>query len=338
MNISLLTQTTGNVCVALAAIVLLLPLQRVLRDYASQYLSDNRWVRPVLFTLMPLWLLLMGALICMTAGGGFDTLGLGRPVLFALSVGASAALAGVTFVFIGLYIRPGFTPRAIYAPVIYLVPLTTGLLVLLTLNQKYAPGIPIQWLLWPWTIFAAFCLVVCALFFGRHLVNMGLGGLAGFARRIVDARNAAPEQLARIATLDPQSDFAELLNLARPVRSRVVCEAATARLRTNPAFVEALAAELESPSPSSALEWLHSATLSPQEQKRLALAARTALERFIADIPAPNDMPPARQKQLLKWGRRTFPAIIGKFSATDVDFSNVMPAFERALRPDDTRR
>ncbi len=338
MNISPVTQTIGNVCVVLAAIVFLFRLQRLLWDYASQYLSDNRWARPVLFALVPMWLLLMGGMLCMTAGGGFDSMGLGRPVLYALTVAASVALAAVTFVFIALYIRPGFTPRAIYAPVIYLVPLATGLLAVLTLNQKYVPGLPIQWLRWPWTLFAALSLVACGLFFGRRLANMGSRGLADFARRIVDARNAAPEHLARIAALDPQRDFAELLDLARPVRSRAVRNAAMVRLRTNPAFAETLAAELESPSPSTALEIVLGAAFSPQEQKRLALAARTALERFIAEIPAPNDMPRARQKQLLKWGRKTFPAIIGKFSAADVDFSKVMPTFEAALHPDDTRR
>ena len=336
MNISPLTQTIGNVCVALAALVFLFRLRGVFQGYASQYLSDDRWARPVLFTLIPMWLLLMGALLCMTVGGGFDLLGLDRPVLYALAVGASLALAVVNFVFIALYIRPGFTPRVIYAPVIYLVPLTTGLLVVLSINQKHAPGIPIQWLLWPWTIFAGLSLVVCVMFFGRRLVRMGFGGLADFSRRIMNARDTTPDHLARIAALDPQSDFAELLDLARGVRGRVVCEAATARLRTSQAFIETLAAAFESRGRSNALEFVHDATLSPEEQKRLALPVRTALEGFIADIPAANYLPRARQKALMKWGRKALPAIIAKFTGTDVDFSKVMPAFECAMRRDDT--
>lgn len=336
MNISPLIQTIGNVCVVLAALVFLLRLRGLFQSYASQYLSDDRWARPVVFTLIPIWLLLMGALLCMTAGGGFDSLGLGRAVLYALSVGASLALAVINFVFIALYIRPGFTPRGIYAPVIYLVPLATGLLVVLSINQKHPPGIPIQWLLWPWSIFAGLSLAVCVMFFGRRLVRMGLGGVAEIAGRIMNARDTTPDDLARIATLDPQSDFAELLNLARAVRGRVVCEAAAARLRTNPAFVETLSAALESRGSSSALEFLHGATLSPEEQKRLALPARAALEGFIAGIPAPNYLPRSRQKELMKWGRKTFPVIMAKFTSTSVDFSEVMPAFEGALRRDDT--
>jgi hypothetical protein len=64
----------------------------------------------------------------------------------------------------------------------------------------------------------------------------------------------------------------------------------------------------------------------------------SAIECFIKDIPAPNYMSPERRKELFRWGRKTFPVIIEKSSSTDVDFSNVMPDFEHALRPDDTRR
>lgn len=166
-------QTVGNICVALAAVVLLFPLQRVLRENAALYLSDDRWVMPILAYLIPIWLLLMGALLCMAANGGFDSLRLSRSVLYSLTVAASFALAVVTFVFIGLYIRPGFTPRVIYTPVIYLVPLATGLLVVLSINQKNPPSIPIQWLFWPWISFAAMSLVLCSLFLVHRLINLG---------------------------------------------------------------------------------------------------------------------------------------------------------------------
>ena len=338
MNVSPLTQTIGNVCVALAALVFLLPLQRLLWDYAGRHLNDDRWVTPVLFILIPLWLLLLGALLCMTASGGFDWLRLGRTVLYALTVGASVALAVVTFVFIALYIRPGFTPRVIYTPGIYLVPLATGLLVVLSLNQKLAPGIPIQWLRWPWTAFAALSLVACAGFFGHRFVTAGFGGMANFAHRMLNARDYTPEHLAKIATLDPQQNFTELLRYANQYQTRAVREAATARLRSRADFIEVLAAVLSSRSPEPGLDFLPSAALSPDEQKRLALPARTALERYIADIPAPNYMPSNRRKQLLKWGRKTFPLIAEKFSSTDVDFSQIIPKLEYALRPDETRR
>ena len=343
MNVSLFIQITGNVCVALATLVFLLPLQRRLWNYAGKYLSDDRWVTPMLGALIPLWLLLMVALLCATASGGFDSLQLSRPVLHALTVGASVALAIVNFVLIGLYIRPGFTPRAIYNPGIYLIPFATGLLVVLILNQHLVPGLPLSWLRWPWTIFAASSLVVCALFLGHRLVNKGFGGVADFAHRILNARDHSAEHLAKIATFDPQSEdgFLELLDLADRHHDRKTREAATSRLRELPDFATRLATILKSRrgnANSHALEFIEAATLTPDEQEHLALPARTALELFISDIPAPNFTTRDHQKRILKWGRKTFPVIIGKFTGTDVDFSKVMPAFEHALRPDDTRR
>lgn len=338
VNTSLPIQITGNACVAIAALVFLLPFQRLLWNYAGKYLSDDRWVTPLLTALIPLWLLLLVALLCVTHSGGFDWLSLGRPALYALTVAAGLALGVVTFVFIALYIRPGFTPRILYTPVIYLVPLATGLLVLLSLNQKHAPGIPIEWLRWPWTLFAAFSLVGCAGFFGERLVHSGFRNVANFAHHILNARNTKPEHLATIARLDPERDFDELLNFARGVESSTVRDAATTKLRTHPAFVDALKAELESRSPSTALGFLHGATLSHEEQKRLAGPARRALEHFIAEIPAPNYITRDRQKQILKWGRKTFPIIIRQFADTDVDFSKILPSLDYALRPDDSRR
>jgi hypothetical protein len=344
MNSSGLPQIIGNICVGLAALVFLFPLQRVIGDYAAKHLSDDRWVTPVLGALIPVWLLLLVALLCMTASGGFDSLRLSRPLLYAFAGGASVALATVTFVFIALYIRPGFTPRVIYTPGIYLVPFVTGLLVVLSLNQKLAPGIPIQWLRWPWTIFAALSLVICVTFVGYRLVNTGFG-VREIVRRILTARDYSAEHLAKIATLDPQSEdgFLQLLDLANQYQDRKTREAATARLRELPDLATRLATLLETSSGNSnamgsVLKFLESATLTLDEQKRLARPTRAALERFIDNIPAPNFTDTNFKKRTLKWGRKTFPVIIGKFTGTDVDFSKVMPAFEHALRPDDSRR
>ena len=124
-------QTIGNICVAIAALVFLLPLQHLLWDYARKNLNNDQWVTPALFILIPLWLLLMAALLCVTASGGFDWLRLGRPALSALTVAATLSLAVVSFVLIAMYIRPGFTPRIIYCPPLYLVHLGTLLLIIL---------------------------------------------------------------------------------------------------------------------------------------------------------------------------------------------------------------
>lgn len=336
--VSPLYQTVGNIFAGLATCVVLLLMSRLLSNFANKYPSDNQWVTSALMVVIPLWLLLMAALLCVTAGGGFDWLKLGRPAQYVFTVGAAIALAAVTLLAVAMYIRPGLTPRGLYVPVIYLVPLSTVLLVVLSLNTSLAPGTSTQWLRVPWTVFAAVSLVACLGFVGKQTVRGGIGGVMRVAYRIRNPGPSSDALQAQLATLDPQRDFDELLRHAGPEEDRAVREAVSAQLRANPQFIETLAAMLNSRDASNALSFLHSATLSAAEQRALALPARNAMERFTREIPAPNYMPPDRRKQLQRWGRRTFPAIIEKFAGTDVDFSKTMSDFEYALRPDDSRR
>lgn len=326
-------QIVGNVCAAIATFIFLLPLQILLWDYARKETSNNQWVTPVLFTLIPIWLLLLGALICVTAHGGFDWLRLGRPALFAFIIGASIALAAVSFVFVALYLRPGFTPRGLYSPVIYLVHFATVLLVVLSLNPKLSSGVSLQWLRWPWTIFAALSLVVCLGFFGYWVVRTGRGGLQSFAQRVSNPRPSTEKILAHIATLDPENNFGDLLAGANRLQSREVREAATARLRSHPRFLELLSAELESGQVEPAVEFLYSATLSATEQTRLARPARRAMERWVNSIPAPNYTTKSNSRRLRRWGTDMWPVVSKKFAGSGVDFSEVIADFEDKFAP-----
>ena len=328
MTPSPVLQIIGDICAGLATLILVLPLPLLLWYFADKEVSNDQWVTPVLYMLTPLWLLLLGALLCMTASGGFDWLRLGRPALYALTVAATLALAVVSFVFIALYIRPGFTPRGLYSPVIYLVPLATVLLVVLSLNQKLVPGIPVQWLHRPWTIFAAVSLVGCVAFSGYWIVTTGFGGVVGIAHRILNPGPSSAEMLAQISSLDPEADFEALLYRADRDQSREVREAATARLRSGPKFLERLSTELETGYLEPALAFLRDATLSPAEQARLARPARKAMQRWVDGIPAPNYTTKKHLRDLKRWGTEMFRVLPEKFANTGVDFTPVIDDFK----------
>lgn len=325
-------QIIGNACAALAIVIFLWPLQKLLWAYAEKNLSTNEWVTPILFALIPLWLLLLGALLCATASGGFDWLRLSRPAVYALTAGAAVGLAAASFVAMAMYIRPGFIPRAIFTPGIYLVPLGTVLLVVLSLNPGLAPGGPPAWLRWPWALFAALSLVAGLGFFGYWIVNTGTGGLRNIARRIATPRPSSGEILAHVATLDPEKNFDDLLTGANRLQSREVREAATARLRSSPKFLELLSAELERGHVEPAVEFIYSATLSPAEQTRLALPARKAMERWVNRVPAPNYTTKDNLRRLHRWGADMFPVLKQKFAGTDVDFTEVIAEFDDRVR------
>ena len=326
-------QTIGNICVAIAALIFLLPLQRRLWAYAQKNLSNNEWVTPVLFVLIPLWLLLMAALLCVTASGGFDWLRLGRPALHTLTVSATLSLGVVSFVFTALYIRPGFSPRIIYTPVIYLVPFATMLLVVLSLNPKLATVISPQVIRLPWTIFAALSLVAGLGFFGYRLAHTGIGGIANIAHRIRHPGPSPQEIITKISTLDPQNDFNDLIGWATRYASPEVREAATTRLRSNPNFVEQLSTALKNGDIERTVEFLYSATLTPAEQTRLAGPALTAMHRWVGRAPAANYTTKEHLKKMSRWGTEMFRVLTEKFAGTGVDFTPAIENFKEKVEP-----
>jgi hypothetical protein len=333
MNSSAVPQIIGNVCIGLAALAFLLPLQKLLTEYAGKHVNDDQWVNPSLLALVPLWLALITAMLCVTVSGGFDWLRLGRPALHVLTVAATASLAALTFLFVAMYIRPGFTPRGLYVPGIYLVPLSTLLLAVVSLNPKLGSAVPIQWLRLPWTIVATLSLVICVGFLGTWIARTGVGGIAGIAHRLRNPGPSAQETLSQIATLDPDTHFDDLLRHATRHSPRPICEAATARLRSHPHFLDRLASELESGHVEPAMEFLSHATLTSAEQARLARPARRAMERWVNRIPAPNYTTRKHLKELRNWGERMLKTLPEKFATTGVDFAPVLEDFQDKVAP-----
>lgn len=337
MNPSTSAQLIGNLCVGLAALIYAVPLQILLLEL-SRKRDDGGGLLAGIILILPMWLLLMTTLFCVTASGGFDGLRLSRGWLYALVVVATLAMTALSFMVFEFPRHSDFVTRFIGRVPIYVLPATTMLLAILALNPRLAPTIPLPPVKLTWLICAGLSLLLCGGFLGWRFLVLGKANLTGLASAMNRRGVSDQEILAKLQTLDLQRDFTDLLRHASQYQSRVVRETATARLRTHPDFLAALIANLSASDPSAGLEFLCSATLSPDEQTRLALPTRSAIEHFTDDIPAPNYMSSDRRKQLLSWGKKALPVIAKKFTATDVDFAPTLAAFEHALRPDDNRR
>lgn len=324
-------QTIGNCCVGFAALIYALPLQHLLLEL-SRKKDDGGGVVAGLIILIPMWLLLLVALSCVIASGGFDWLRLNRPVLYFLTTMATLSLAIVSFLRFEMLARPGFFDRIIQSAPIYLFPIATMLLVVLSLNPRLAASIPPQVYRLPWIIFASLSLTACLGYVGYQFVNAGRNGLVGVAHGFRSNNEVAQQNLARIPTLDPQRDFSELLTLVDQFQSRDVREAAITRLREHPDFLERLITELNTGAPDNALEFLNSATLSATEQQRLALPARIAMERFTEKIQSElRYMPKERRKALRRWGSHLFQSLARKLVVTGVDFKPAIESFDQTL-------
>jgi len=323
MHPSTSQQIIGSLSAGLAALLYLMRLMPLLSEWARKEVSNDQWVTPVLTVLVPVWVLMMVALLCMTASGGFDWIRLSRTKLYMLTIAAAFALACASYLFIALYLRPGFTPRGLYSPFLYLILFSTVLLVAVSLNQKLVPGVSVQWLLRPWSWFTALSLVGSLIFTGNWLINNSGRGLADVATRIIILLPATKEELAAIERLDPKNDFDKLVSRASLVEKPAVCAAATARLRSDPEFVQRMAAMLDSGYAEPALSFVRDAQLTPAEKARFARPALNALGRWVNSAPAPNYTTSENLKRTRRWGDEMFRILPEKFAGTGVDFTEL---------------
>ncbi len=288
MNPSTSQQIIGTVSAGLAALLLLLKVQPFLSEWERKQTSSDLWVTPALGILAPLCGLLMVALLTMTAGGGFDWIRLSRPKLYMLAVAAAFALAAATFLFIAFYLRPGFTPRGLYLPFIYLITFSTVLMVVVSLNQKLMPGLSVQWMLRPWAWLTALSLVGTLVFAGRWIATNGPRGLSTVATGIIVHLPASESELAEIARLDPMEDFEKLVRRAGGLEKPAIRVAATARLRSHPGFVDRMAAMLKTGYAEPALLFVRDVELTPAERSRFAGPALAALGSWVNQAAAPT--------------------------------------------------
>ena len=332
MNPSTSQQIIGSLSAGLAVLLFLLRLQPFLWEWARKETSSDQWVTPALYILAPIWVLMMVALLCMTASGGFDWIRLSRAKLYLLTLAAAFALATASYLFVGLYLRPGFTPRGLYSPFLYLILFSTVLLVVVSLNQRLVPGISVQWLLRPWTWFTALSLVGSLIFSGQWIAHNGGRGLSGIATRIIVLLPATEEELAQVQQLDPKDDLETLLRRANRDEKPAVCAAATARLRSDPEFLERMALMLDSGYAEPALSFVRDAELTPAEKARFARPALNALGRWVNSAPAPNYTTSEHLKRTRRWGDELFRVLPEKFAGTGVDFTELQGWYEEKMK------
>jgi hypothetical protein len=168
-------------------------------------------------------------------------------------------------------------------------------------------------------------------FAGHWLLNSGVLGLAEFAQRVANLAGASQEELAKIAAMDPERDFESLLwraNRHAPAEAR---EAATARLRSNPRFLQRLAGELESGHVEPAVAFVCDADFSASELKQLARPAMRAMSRWVNRIPAPNYTTAKHLRNLRRWGTESFRVLKGKLAGTGVDLAPLLQEFEERI-------
>lgn len=138
----------GNICLCVAAIVYLWPLQRMLNttpNLNGTY-AGVAVLLSVVFVCAPLWLCLTASLAAATARGGFDWLLAARPPQYAVAVLASSAITIATaYSLLGRFVTPPELPasaRWLSLWAAHVFPLVVMLFCAVALNAKLFAWLP----------------------------------------------------------------------------------------------------------------------------------------------------------------------------------------------------
>ncbi len=321
----------GTISVALAGLLYVVPLQILLFDLARKR-EDGSGALAWIIVFGGIWLLLMVGLWCVTAEGGFDRLRIDRRWQYVLAALVALCFAVLTLLRLEFPKHQGVATRIIIAVVVHAIPLLTMLLVLVNVQPRFALWIPHKAVFLPWILCAASGLVACGGYLGYQLVGVAGNKLGGLTHTLQQNNALNAENLALIPQLDPKRDFAELIRFTHEFNSDAVRAAAITRLRQDTGFVTSLVAELDSGSAEKALATVEVAALTPEEQKVVALPARTAIERYTQDTRSDfRYIPKDRRKLMRSSMERLFNGVAQALPASDVDLRPAIAAFDRVF-------
>lgn len=296
MNSAILPQNIGNVCVGLASLLYALPLQYLLLELSRKGDEVGGFLAG-LIVLIPMWLLLLTALLCVAISGGFDWLPVRRANLYALLVAATISLAVISALRLDVPLHPSPASRVLVGSLLHGAILLTIALATLNLNPRLASGLPLRAVNLAWTTCATLSLVLCSGWAGHRLVNTAAGRMAGVAHILQTNGELSRKNLARIPELDPQRDFAELLALTNEFQSRAVRDAAITKLRAAPGFVPNLVDALQNGPAEHALSAIECCPLAEEERRSVAGPARIAMKRITEKAQADLRYMPKRTPQ-----------------------------------------
>jgi len=324
-------QTVGNLCLSLAGILYLFPLQHLLLEVARKR-DDGGGAIAGILVLGPMWLLLLVGMILATAQGGFDGLPLRRGLQHALIIAATLALAVATFVSFTAHFRTSWGTRLTLGLPVHLVPLLTLALVALVLNPGLAGRFPVGAVRIPWLVLGCLSLAGGLLYVGIGAARRTAGTVAQIAHTAGNSSQVEAEILARIPTQDPELEFFSLLHQAAHGSSPEIRASSTQRLRTHPGLMSRLIEELRKSDPTTAITFIATTDLSAEERRELARPLHAVMLSYGEQIHERlNFFPKDWLRQQRAWGRKTYPMVVSKFDATGVDFAPLPAAFDRAF-------
>lgn len=333
-------QILGNILLALASLIYLLPVQLLLAA-SRRARNDGSALWGGLLAFAPLWLVLTAALSVVTARGGLDWLPIRRGGLHLLVL-----VAGVSFLLTTLFAFFGRVEPIAQLPVVsrpflcwadLVLPPVVIAFGLLSLNAALGERIPAPAYRMPFAVLGAAALLHGVALLGEWAVRAQRSAEARAQREAAQYEQYDRETLARVQSLDPEKDFAELLE-ATAWEHPEIRATALAKVRAHPRFQEAVIALLRTWRAAAPLAYLDAHGAAPADTAALAgpvLDAFGELTRAADDeiYRSTNFFPDQFDRRT-----RLLLSAADRFADQGVDYTGAVRAFRAVLDTGDVAK
>src|SRR5262245_8996847 len=229
----------GNICVALALVIFLVPLQLMVREPAARGGDGGGGIIwGAIFVLVPLWFLLTVALCAATARGALDWLTRPRAVQYLVVLASCAALAVVTFFSMALKHEPlsqvPWAARPFLGWAVLVFPPIVMSFCVLALNPSLGSAVPAPVYRVPAALVAAASLLASGGLLWQWFSFTQEEAAAKMERLVARDTERDKEMLAEVERLDPVKELGRLLDKTGPFETPAIRELAVKKARSHP--------------------------------------------------------------------------------------------------------
>ncbi len=323
----------GNILLALAGFIYVLPLQLVLHDNTPKRNDGGGAIWAAIFILAPLWILLTSATCVATAKGALDWSGRERSIQYLLVLVTGLALALATgFSFVERFEPVSHTPvwlRLLAGGVVQIFPLVTLVFGALALNPGLAPSVPPLLVRVPLLAMSGASLVFAAGLAVMLLVSVQKNAVARGAAEVEFHNKRDRDVLARVELLTVEDGFVELLGFANRFEKEYIRAIAIQKVQAHPQLTAALARILTNGFAEQALIYLDACD-APDPQA-LAEPVRTAILTLAGNAREGVEKTHTFYAAQFDWNTRLILSVADKFAARGVDYAPAIREFRAAL-------
>lgn len=321
----------GNLCIGLAALLYLVPLQFI---YQETHKRNDGWATlGILFTLVPLWLLLGAGLAIATSKGSMDWIHRPRGQIYLLVGLTTLALFFVTFFsLLGKFEAPSQMPastRPFVGWAARVFPILVFGFLIFALNPPMAQSINGAVYRAPFAIVSGIALIAGLALGLEWMIHSARDQATQYEGMVEAYGKRDRDMIARIESITAEKNFSELIRFSNRYEKPQIRELALAKAKQRADFTEELVRMLTEYDPEGALIYLDAC--EPPDPSAVAEPVRLAI-LLLADM-ARKSIANAHTlyPDQFDSNTRRMLSVVAKLKGQGVDYLPAIRAYRAAL-------